>query len=186
MKRVADSQLAVSWKKWLASQLFPDSASLIPGYLLVAILSWALKIHFIEEIATRTGNFSAREADIFVTFDEGCGAVIKENDCGFQSGQPNSRQQHPAARDVANWRTKAREATGGLRSDAAGDRSDREGVVFSSNRPTYGTVRAGTGVSAVGVHYSQAQRERIATGLAHLTGQGIYSNLLPLPYWRSS
>jgi len=104
----------------------------------------------------------ARKADVFVNFDEGYGAIIKEYGYGIRSGEQDTRQQHPTARDVNHWRTEAREVFG-QQPDAAGSGSDRAGAVFSSNRPSYGTVRAGTGVSAVGVHYSQAERKTLSS-----------------------
>lgn len=102
----------------------------------------------------------ARKEDVLVSLDEGYGATIKDYGYDIRNEARDSRKQRTEARYVGKWRAEARAATG---PDAAGRGSDRAGAVFSSNRPSYGTVRTGTGVSAVGVHYSQAERQTLSS-----------------------
>lgn len=102
----------------------------------------------------------ARKEDVLVSLDEGYGATIKDYGYGIRNEARDSRKQRTEAGYVDKWRAEARAATG---PDAASRGSDRAGTLFSSNRPSYGTVRAGTGVSAVGVHYSQAERQTLSS-----------------------
>lgn len=102
----------------------------------------------------------ARKEGVLVSLDEGYGATIKDYGYDIRNEARDSRKQRTEARYVDKWRAEARASTG---PDAAGRGSSRESPVFSSNRPSYGTVRAGTGVSAVGVHYSQAERQTLSS-----------------------
>jgi len=102
----------------------------------------------------------ARKEDVLVSLDEGYGATIKDYGYDIRNETRDSRKQRAEAGYVDRWRAEARAATG---PDATSRESDRAGALFSSNRPSYGTVRAGTGVSAVGVHYSQAERQTLSS-----------------------
>lgn len=101
----------------------------------------------------------ARKEDVLVSLDEGYGATIKDYGYDIRNEARDSRKQRTEAGYVDKWRAEARAATG---PDAAGRGSSRESPVRGGDRPNYGTVRSGT-VSAVGVHYSQAERQTLSS-----------------------
>lgn len=96
----------------------------------------------------------ARTNDLTVSFDEGYGATLKEYGYGIQGERQVARGLRATARDVNRWRAEA----DALRSDAAG----RTGRGELAAEETRRSERRGA-VSAVGIHYSQKQREYLAS-----------------------
>jgi len=103
----------------------------------------------------------ARKNDVAVRFDEGYGAIIGEKDYDIQHRQGNTSGQHTAEGRIADWRTKARAVFAG-QSDAGGN--ERNGSIAPET-----DRRKERSVSAVGIHYSRAQRDYLSSS-AYGTG----------------
>ncbi len=105
----------------------------------------------------------ARKNDVGIRLDEGYGAVIGEKDYGIQLRKGNTSGQHSTEGRIADWRTKAREAFSGT------DRPDVSGNERNGSIAPEAYSRTERSVSAVGIHYSQRQREYLSSS-AYGTG----------------